>query len=131
MALFATRYSLLASLKSVLVAHAVMVAVIEPEVLGEPDRLRADRDHQRLDVEVMAAGRDQDRGAEPQQDQAEKVHRKDEQEPAFAHRYAPADIEPGHRIFRAGIREPDRAKHAHDQHADHDTTLCYVTRSAD
>src|SRR6266571_954753 len=121
MALLAIRYSLFASLKSVLVSHAQMVAVIEPHQLDEPDDLRADRDHGGLQMERLAARRHQDGTADPDHRQAGDVDGDDGQQAALAHTDPPAHIEMDEQIFGAGIREQHRAKDAYEQHANHNT----------
>jgi hypothetical protein len=101
-----------------------MVEVVEPQLLGEPDRLRADRDHRDLEIERLPAGRDQDHPAQPQQREAERIDAEDQRQPALAHHHALADIKLRHQAFGAGIRDPYRAQHARKiQHANHNTTL--------
>src|SRR5262249_28303546 len=69
--------------------HPQMVAMVEPQMVDEPDRLRAERDRGDLQVVMLAGRRGDERGRDPQQHEAETVDRQDEGKPAFARHHPP------------------------------------------
>src|SRR3954465_10242318 len=100
-----------------------MVAIIEPQVLDEPDRLGAGADQGDFEIDLAATGGDEHHRAHPHHGEAEDIGAQDdEKREALADHHPTAGVEMDELVLRTNVRENGGHEYADEPQPHHDAT---------